>query len=247
MDIRRDQQRYRRSKPSWLGRGIERLTHPVGSALAGAVPKWPVQKIVEGIDTAVGAPPLTELNHDPADADAARSAAKRIERIARTVNGASGAAAGFGGALTASLDIPGTIAIALRNVRDTGVAYGFSDRGAEERMFRMQILELATLNDREERRRRMDALEASIAEDGSLRHVDPNAAKPLVDQVVERVSRALALASLRNRLGMVVPVIGSAVGAAVNSSFQSDVSKAARFGYQARWLKRHEDVIDASA
>jgi hypothetical protein len=36
---------------------------------------------------------------------------------------------------------------------------------------------------------------------------------------------------------MIVPVVGSVVGGIVNSSFQNDVGKAARFAFQARRLK----------
>ena len=36
---------------------------------------------------------------------------------------------------------------------------------------------------------------------------------------------------------MVVPLVGSIVGGLVNSSFQEDVGKAARFAFQARRLK----------
>ena len=65
-----------------------------------------------------------------------------------------------------------------------------------------------------------------------------------VDQMVERISRALAFASVRNRIGMVVPLVGSVVGGIVNSSFQNDVGKAARFAFQARRLRAEEGVIE---
>ena len=39
MDIERDQQQFRNSRPSKMGRGIERLTHPFGKALSSVVPK----------------------------------------------------------------------------------------------------------------------------------------------------------------------------------------------------------------
>ncbi|MEW4447552.1 EcsC family protein [Qipengyuania sp. JC766] len=237
MDFRKDQQRYRRSKPSMLGRGIERLTNPVGGALASLVPRKLVEGVVKGIDRAVGAPKFVTFAHDPQDMEAARDAARKVERVARSVNAGTGAASGFGGALTMSADVPATIAIAMRNIRDTGRAYGFDGEGPQERLFRLQILELAALNDQDVRQERIAALEAAIADDGSLTALKGKAIEPLVDQAVERISRALAFASVRGRAGMVVPIVGAAVGAFVNNSFQSDVSKAARFAFQARRLK----------
>lgn len=237
MDIQKEQQAYRNAKPSRLGRGIERLTNPFGKALASVVPNKVVEAVVKGIDAAAGAPTLSALRHDPADLDASRAASKRIERLAKTVNGATGAAAGLGGAISAGLDIPASIAIALRNIRDTGRAFGYDGVGEAEKLFRLQILELAALDDPELRKQRIAGIDRAIAKDGSLNAISGDAATPMVDAAVERISRAMALATFRNRLGMLVPIAGSAVGLMVNRSFQSDVSKAARFAFQERRLR----------
>lgn len=237
MDIRKDQDAYRDAKPSRLGRGIERLTNPFGKAIASVVPNSLVEAVVKGIDSATGAPSLAPMRHDPSDLEAARAAADKVERLARNVNGMTGAAAGFGGAISAGLDIPASIAIALRNIRDTGRAYGFDGVAPAEKLFRLQILELAALDDPELRAQRIAGIERAIADDGTLNPVSGDAATPMVDAAVERISRAMAFATFRNRLGMLVPVAGSAVGLLVNRSFQSDVSKAARFAFQERRIR----------
>ena len=237
MDIQKEQARYRRSKPSWLGRGVERLTHPFGKAIASVVPKTLVEAVLKGLDTAVAAPKLVNFKHDPGDFQAARAAAKRVSRAASGISGASGAAAGLGGVVTAGLDIPATIAIALRVIRDTGRAYGYAGDGPREKLFRLQVLELSALDEPVERAKRIAALEAAIGPDGDLVDADHEEITPVIDQAVERVSRAIALTSFRSRAGMIVPIVGSAVGGIVNSSFQSDVGKAARFAFQERRLK----------
>jgi hypothetical protein len=237
MDIRKEQSAYRNARPSRLGRGIERLTNPFGKAIASAVPNSLVEAIVNGIDTAAGAPSFAPMRHDPADLVAAREAAAKVERFAKTLNGATGAAAGFGGAISAGLDIPTSIAIALRNIRDTGRAFGCDGVGPDEKLFRLQILELAALDDPDLRAERIAAIESAISDDGSLKPVSGDAATPMIDAAVERISRALAFATFRTRLGMMVPVAGSAVGLMVNRSFQSDVARAARFAFQERRLK----------
>ncbi len=244
MDIQREQRKFRNSKPSRLGRGIERLTHPLGKTLADLVPKRMVEMLLKGLDRAVDAPQLVRFDHDPRNMDEAHRAARKVTRAARSVSATTGAAAGLGGALSMSADIPATIGIALRVIRDTGRAYGFDGEGPAEKLFRLQILELAALNDPEERTRRIAELEAGIGEDGALIHADHDHITPIVDQVVERISRALAFASVRSRMGMVVPLVGSVVGGVVNSSFQNDVGKAARFAFQARRLRADEHVIE---
>lgn len=236
--IERDQRTYRNSRPSMLGRGIERLTNPFAKAIASVVPDWLMERVVRGIDSAASAPQLTKFDHDITDLAACKRAAKRVESRAQAINGATGVAAGFGGALTMGADIPATIAVAVRTIRDTGRAYGFDGAGNGEQLFRMQILELAALNVPEQRDRAIAGIEAAIGPDGDLAAVDPDRHGSLVDQAVERVSRAIAFASFRKRAGMVIPVVGSAIGGIVNASFQSDVAKGARFAFQERRLRQ---------
>ena len=241
MDIEREQSRFRTAKPSRLGRGIERLTNPFGKAIAGMMPKRAVEAVLKGLDRAVGMPQLVRFTHDPNDLEAARNAAKKVARTARSVSASTGAAAGLGGALSMSADIPATIGIALRTIRDTGRAYGYDGEGPAEKLFRLQILELAALDDPEQRSRSIADLEAAIGPDGTLVDAEHEQIVPMVDQAVERISRAIAFASFRSRAGMIVPVVGSVVGGIVNSSFQNDVGKAARFAFQARRLKQAAD------
>ena len=240
MDILKEQRRFRTSKPSRLGRGIERLTHPFGAAIASVVPKSLVESVLKGLDAAVGAPQLVRFTHDVSDLAAAREAARKVARTARSVSATTGAAAGLGGAISMGADIPATIGIALRSIRDSGRAYGFDGEGPAEKLFRLQILELAALDEPELREERIAALEAAIGPDGELVNADHEQITPVVDQAVERISRAIAFNAFRSRAGMIVPVVGSVVGGLVNSSFQNDVGKAARFAFQARRLKRDE-------
>ena len=237
MDIKREQQQFRNSKPSMLGRGIERLTHPFGKAIASVVPKSVIEKVLTGLDKAVAVPALVTFGHDRSDLEACHAAALRVSRAARSVSATTGAAAGFGGAISMGADIPATIAIALRVIRDTGRAYGFDGEGDAEKLFRLQILELSALDDPKMRDQRIAALEAGIDADGDLVNPDHEHITPIVDQMVERVSRAIAFRSFQSRAGMVVPVVGSVVGGIVNSSFQKDVGRAARFAFQARRLR----------
>ena len=213
MNFEKQQQAFRNAKPSLIGRGFEKITSPVGGAVAGFVPNGLVRGVLKGIDQAVGTPQLMKACHD---------AAERVAIAVRAISGTTGAASGIGGILTMGLDIPATIALALRCIRDTGRAYGYDGKGARERLFRLQILELASINDKKQRAERLAALEAGI------------------EQAVERVSRALAIALFRRRVGAAVPLVGSVIGGAVNVSFQGDIGEAARFAYQERRLRAGE-------
>ena len=237
MDFEKQQQAYRTSKPSFIGRGFEKITSPVGGAVAGLVPSGLVRGVLQGIDQAIGAPQLVKFDHDLADLAACKNAAEKVAIATRAISGTTGAASGIGGILTMGLDIPATIALALRCIRDSGRAYGFDGQGARERLFRLQVLELASLNDRKQRAERIAALEAGIGPDGTLTEMPPEEIEPIIEQAVERVSRALAIALFRRRVGAVVPLVGSIIGGAVNVSFQGDVGEAARFAFQERRLR----------
>ena len=236
MDITQEQIEYRQSEPSKLGRGIERLTHPVGKAIAKVAPKGVVKGAFKQIDAATTRP-FIDFTHDTDDLDAARKAAQKVENTARGINASTGAAAGLGGVWTMGADIPATIAIAMRNIRDTGRAYGFEGDGEEEKAFRLRVLELAATDGGDPRQALIAELEAEITDTGDLRASNNDDITPLVDQIIERVSRAMALTSVRKRFGMVVPLLGSAIGGYVNASFQRDVSQAARFAFQERKLR----------
>lgn len=237
MDFEKQQQAFRTSKPSLIGRGFEKITSPVGGAVAGFVPNGLVRGVLKGIDQAVGTPQLIRFDHDLTDLKACHDAAERVAITTRAISGTTGAASGIGGILTMGLDIPATIALALRCIRDTGRAYGYDGKGARERLFRLQILELASINDKKQRAERLAALEAGIGVDGSLSDVPDEEIDPVIEQAVERVSRALAIALFRRRVGAAVPLVGSVIGGAVNVSFQGDVGEAARFAFQERRLR----------
>lgn len=238
MDLENEQNAFRSSSPSIFGRGVEALTSPMTKAASKFLPPSWIDKIIKAIDAGASDPQLIQFNHDQSDIRQCQKAAEKIGVTAKILNGATGVASGIGGAVTMTTDIPATIAIAVRNIRDTGRAYGYQGEGPLEQLFRLQVLEIAALNDRETRQRRIADLEQQIDIEGDLRTPDPTVTKPLVDQALERVSRALALAIPQKKAGSIIPIVGAVFSAAVNSSFQDDVSKAARFAFQARRLKR---------
>ena len=136
-----------------------------------------------------------------------------------------------------TIDIPATILLAARNVRATGQAFGFDGTGDEERTFRLAILELASVS-------AFDKRQASLAQVNRMAgvlsggKVDPvrDTAEWVVQKTVERVSRELGAAMLRRKAAQIVPIAGALIAASVNASFQTDVSRAARYAYRQRWL-----------
>lgn len=233
--VEREQQEYRDVRQSLFGRGATAITRPLGEVVQRVLPPESVWKILHRLDEVSARVEFPVDDHDLDDLAACRRVAEQVENRAKIGNAVSGGTAGLGGLVSMTAEIPATLALAMRNIQATGRAYGFDGEGEAERLFRMRILELAALENDELRRKRIDALEAEIAADGGL-VVGEGDARPLIDQVTERLARALAFAFVRLRVAGGLPLVGAAVGATVNASFQGDVSRAARFAFQARRL-----------
>lgn len=233
------QRAYEDARPTRLGRGAERLTAPIGGMLGRLIPPGLVQKGIDGADRLAGATlPRGVTGHDTADLAACEDAALRVQGWAAGANAATGAASGWFGAAGMTADIPATIALAARNVRATGAAYGFTEDNADERAFRLMVLDVATSHadtNREERLGRLrEMAEWLNTPEGRL--ALEKGSEWLVEKVVERIARQLGVSLAGRGAGRIVPIAGSAVAASINASFQTDVARAARYAYRQRWI-----------
>lgn len=236
LDAQRD---YEGQRATRLGRGAERLTAPAGAALRRLVPPAVLRRALRGADAAAGlGMPGGPAAHDLDDIDACDAAAIAAQKWAVGSNAATGGVAGWFGGLGLTLDIPATLSLAARNVRDTGAAYGFRGDDEAERAFRLMILELAAtrgLEARADALGRVNALSRRLS-DPVTRAAAAQATDWLLDKMVERVARQLGLNLLQRKAAQIVPIAGGVIAAGVNASFQTDVSRAARYAYRQRWL-----------
>ncbi|MEM9250518.1 MAG: EcsC family protein [Pseudomonadota bacterium] len=232
------QRGYEARRSTRFGRGAERLTAPLGSAMGRLVPPEALRTALRAADSLAGLTVSDLSAHDPQDLEACEAAAMRVQAWAMGSNAATGAAAGWFGAAGMTADIPATIALAARTVRATGCAYGFTATSEDEAAFRLMLLELATLQAEDSRTETLGKIN-SMAEwlaTPQGRMVLDKGGEWVTEKVIERVARHLGVSLAGRKAGQVVPVIGGAVAAVVNASFQTDVARAARYGYRQRWL-----------
>jgi hypothetical protein len=233
------QRSFENRKPTRLGRGAEKFTAPLGGIIGRIVPPDLVQRGLEIADRAVGYTMSDQTTkHSVDDLAACEAASRRVQAWAAGANAASGGATGFWGAAGMSVDIPATIALAARNVRSTGVAFGFNGDGEEERAYRLLVLQVATSTAGSGRGATIASLSdmAAFLASPQGRMLLEKGGDWVSDKVVERIARQLGVTLVGRKAGQVVPVVGGAVAAVVNASFQTDVSRAARYGYRMRWL-----------
>ena len=182
--------------------------------------------------------PRTFSAHDVHDIEACEKAALQVQQWAMGANAATGGVAGWFGAAGATADIPATIALAARNVRATGVSFGFGDNSPEEAAFRLLVLEAASTRAEEARGEVLENIRgmAEVLNSPVGQVALEKGGEWVSEQVVERIARQLGVSLASRKAGQIVPIVGGAVGAVVNASFQADVSRAARYAYRLRWL-----------
>jgi len=237
--VQKDQRAYEQRRASRMGQGAERLTAPLGNLISKIVPPELVSQALRLADKASGLTIPSEITtHDTNDLDACEAATLRVQAWSQGTNAATGGAAGWFGAAGLTADISATIALAARNVRATGAAYGFTTNNDAEETFRLAILEVATSIASDKREKSIEGINdlARKLNDPKAKFILDKGGEWITEKVVERIARKLGVSLAGRKAGQVVPIIGGAVGATVNASFQSDVSRAARYAYRQRWL-----------
>ena len=167
-------------------------------------------------------------------------------KIVSTGGGAAGAFGVFG----LAADIPTTITLALRTARLTGLCYGFGGGEVSERVFILDILQLAGANSAREKRAildRMDRDRNEFSPETWTNIVKLTGQAAGTHAAMHRVAATLGVNLSARKIGQLAPVIGAAVGAGVGASFQNDIADAARHAYRARWLAVNEGLIEGEA
>ena len=237
-----EQSAYRGAKPAILPRFARALSRPAGWIASRLIPVEAIELVLTGADMAADATLRRALvDHDFSDLAACDAAAEQARRWAIGYGMTSGGAAGAVGAVGLVVDVPTSIALAMRTARAVGLCYGYGESGPAERSFVMSVLSLAGANtraDKEKALRFVDAVnrpEAIQDHDyqAIMRMGGPGTASVAA---VRKVAEQLGVNLAQRKAGQIVPVFGAVIGATVNAAFLSDVAMAARYAYRERWL-----------
>jgi len=243
-----EQDVYRAAPPPALPRLMRSVARPVSSLTHRLMPPEAIEAALIGADWAASATiRQAAISHDFADLAACEAAAADVRRWAIGYAATGGGAAGAFGAFGLAVDIPTTITLALRTARLTGLCYGFGGGETVERVFILDILQLAGANSAREK---VEIL-ARLARDRD--ELDPATWTNIVrltgqaagtHAAVRRVAATLGVNLSARKLGQLAPLVGAAVGAGVGASFQNDVALAARHAYRDRWFLVNEGLIE---
>lgn len=241
------QDAYRAAPPAVFPRAVRKVARPVSFLTNRLIPADAVAAVLKGADWAASASiRRAAISHDFADIAACDTAAADVRRWALGYAVTGGGAAGAFGALGLALDVPATVTLALRTARLIGLCYGFGDDSEEERIYILDVLQLAGANSRAEK------AEALARLDREAREMPPDSWQKIVrltgqaagaQSTVNRVAAALGVNLSARKIGQLAPFVGAAVGASVNAAFQNDVAGAARHAYRERWLQVNEGIL----
>lgn len=243
-----EQDSFRAAGPAALPKAVRSVSKPLSILTNKFIPAEVIEAAIRGADWAASSSiRKAAINHDFNNLEECDEAAADIRRWALGYAVTGGGAAGAFGALGLAIDVPATVALALRTVRLTGLAYGFGGDNEAERVYILDVLQVAGANSVEDRN---DALRQLEAGREGLGREDWQKIVRLTGQstgsvaAVHKVATTLGINLSTRKVAQIMPFVGAAVGAGVNAAFQNDVAGAARFAYRARWLEMNEGIID---
>lgn len=165
------------------------------------------------------------------------------ERTAMGFAGASGAALGAAGAAGMVVDVPALITQAMRVIHRTGLCYGEDMLAQEQQGLVIGIFALCSANSMEEKQQAINALITrselldAAWRDGVERAAERELAKEAAIFSLQTLASRIGVQLSKRKAAGAVPVLGAAVGAAVNAWYMHDVAQVARYVFQERWLR----------
>ncbi len=188
---------------------------------------------------------LAELRAQPLE-DCDRLALN-VSRRALALGGATGAVFGIAGAAGLIADIPTLLTLAFRTIYRVGLCYGEELPEAGARRLGIGIFALLSANSMQEKQAALTALRSESENqtgaawrDGIERVTERELAKEATVYSLQNLARSVGLNLGRRKVAGSIPVLGAAVGGAVNAWYLNDAARTARYVFQERWLRSAE-------
>jgi hypothetical protein len=156
---------------------------------------------------------------------------------------AEGTATGALGILSAPVDIPAIITLALRTIHKIGLCYGYASCTEEDETFVRGILAASGANSMEEKLAALTALNAlrTVLLQQSWQAMGQKAlqdrlGKEAVLVLIRNLAKQVGINVTKRRALAAIPAIGAVIGGSVNAWYLKEVGWAARRAFQERWL-----------
>jgi hypothetical protein len=240
--------------PGWGTRLLAKPGSKVAEVVQVLVPPGALRAALSGADRLgrklsdersilqrAGVASLADMREQPLDA--CDRLARTVSRRASALGGATGAVFGIAGAAGLVADVPALLTLALRTIHRIGFCYGEPAAPDDERRLAIAIFALVSANSADEKAAALAALRADGAlldaawRDGVERVTERELAKEATVYSLQNLARAIGVNLGQRKIAGSVPVLGAAVGGAVNAWYLADVGQIARYVFQERWLQ----------
>lgn len=175
--------------------------------------------------------------------------ANEVHNWAIAAASAEGGAAGFFGLPGMIADVPALITMGLRVIHKIGICYGFESKTEDDKKFVFAIMSAAGANTMQEKNAAVLLLRqigVKIARDTWKKMAANAAAKGLsLDAAIiaiRNLAKQLGINIARRKALQAIPLIGLAVGGAMNGQFINDIGWSARRTFQKRWLEENGKI-----
>jgi len=244
---------WKEEEPGIISKSLGYLAPPISWAAERLIPEKAIRGAIvavdfaayrlarsEGIKQAAGVDAIAELRRR--DLQRSDELADPIQKWAIGLATAEGTAAGLGGFLTLSADMPVIIILALRTIYEIGLCYGFEFKNKREKQFILGVLAASSANSRGDKRQVLEKLHRiklsySPSGDQPPERLDHDGSMPSFE--IEYLSKAVGLNLTKRKALQMLPAVGAIVGGSVNGWYMKDVGWAARRCFQERWLEEN--------
>lgn len=255
-------EKWRARAPAAANRTFSRSAGPASRALRKLIPDGALRSALDLLQTAaersanrsqiLRLADLSEIGQlQTLPLERSDQLARRVRQQGALLGGGAGAALGLAGGVGLALDMPALLVVCLRTIHRIGLCYG--EDCSEHRDLPLAIFALASANTPEEKLQALETLDrgwegdADGLREGVERTAERELAKEAMQIGLHRLSMQLAR-RLGWRLGAgALPVIGAAIGGAVNARFLNEVAQAAIHTFQWRRLRSRVPALESGA
>jgi len=252
---------WQNEAPGVVSQTIGKVFKPVSWLMEKVVPQNAVESALGGFNgVAQWLCDVEDIKRDAEVATILELRSKSLElsdKLANEVHNwaigaasAEGAAAGFFGLPGMIADVPALITMGLRVIHKIAVCYGYELKNESDQQMVFGIMSAAGSNTMEEK-------DAAIF---LLRQIDKQMTgdelkKMAANSVIKGIGVDAAIIAIKNlskQLGIniskrkafqAIPLVGLAVGGAMNAQFINDIAWAARRTFQERWLYDNGEIV----
>ena len=253
--------KWEEKTPSVVGQTLNFILKPVSWVIQQVIPAKAIEGALvasnkfaetltdsEDIKRDAGVDSIEDLRHK--DMELSDKLANEVHNWANGVATVEGGAAGYFGIAGMAIDIPTLITLSFRTIHKIGLCYGYECKTEADKKYVLAIMSAAGANTVQEKAVSVATLQAmnvtiaqmtwkKMAEKAMANRYGMEAAI----MSIKSLTKQLGINLTKRKASQAIPVVGSAVGAAMNLAFINDVAWAARHSFQERWLVDNSKII----